>query len=636
MKKILSIILSSVAMVSCIDTVLLPDDKTVEEDFWQTKSQVAEMVNGAYASMASADLQMRFVIWTSRSDELNLRTSLNNSALNQINSANIQTTNGFANWNNLYSVINNCNLVIDKSAEVMDIDPNYLEGDHRNYVAQMKSLRALAYFYLVRVFRDVPLILTPYKESSAEMNIPQVAPAVVIDQIIADLEEVKDHTLSTQGIGAGDWTRYGYFTRDAVYALLADIYLWKAAVYNDEPSYDKVIQYADVIRKNRSNATGGMRPGFSMLSFDDDGWGLNPYYNYYDLFAMGGNDAESIFELQQATNTGLSNVYYKLDNSATSQPYFYASQVYSNIANDDNHVFKAANMQYDVRGYESVYNFNSGVDGDIYIRKFVASLSSSRQNTAPNDTKETAREDRQYTAYAQNWIFYRVTDVMLMKAEALVEKARIRLAANAGLATEMEAAQTPQDSLAVAEKMRLVNVEIAGYNVNAARQVQITSTRARQDEKSEMDSTKYAFTGAEYSGEASELTTYIRTQINTFSGFEGTLDELELAIMDERARELCFEGKRWFDMLRYNYRHATGVNYNTILADQGGNYAKNYDAMLKLIARKYSSGGGSGVTSKMLTEPYLYMPIIQGEVDVNPALKQNPVYSDGGTTEKNY
>lgn len=43
-------------MVSCVDTVLLPDDKTVDQDFWKTKSDVNQMVQGAYKSMLSADV----------------------------------------------------------------------------------------------------------------------------------------------------------------------------------------------------------------------------------------------------------------------------------------------------------------------------------------------------------------------------------------------------------------------------------------------------------------------------------------------------------------------------------------------------------------------------------------------------
>ena len=40
---------------ACVDTIILPDDKTVEEDFWQTKKQVQSMVNGAYTAMASEE-----------------------------------------------------------------------------------------------------------------------------------------------------------------------------------------------------------------------------------------------------------------------------------------------------------------------------------------------------------------------------------------------------------------------------------------------------------------------------------------------------------------------------------------------------------------------------------------------------
>ena len=73
MKKYISIILASLAMVSCVDTVLLPDDKTVDEDFWKTKDEVAQMVNGAYHSMLSADVINRLIVWGDfRSDELKM------------------------------------------------------------------------------------------------------------------------------------------------------------------------------------------------------------------------------------------------------------------------------------------------------------------------------------------------------------------------------------------------------------------------------------------------------------------------------------------------------------------------------------------------------------------------------------
>ena len=115
-------------MVSCVDTVLLPDDKTVDEDFWKTKDEVAQMVNGAYKSMLSADVINRLIVWGDfRSDELNMVSIDANAtvnALTEIDAVNMQTTNTFATWGSLYTVINNCNIVLDKATEVMKIDPS--------------------------------------------------------------------------------------------------------------------------------------------------------------------------------------------------------------------------------------------------------------------------------------------------------------------------------------------------------------------------------------------------------------------------------------------------------------------------------------------------------------------------------
>lgn len=635
MKKLISIIASGLLLVSCIDTVILPDDKTVEEDFWQTKNDVTLMVNGAYSKMATSGLQQRLVVWTSRSDELNLNSSLNNRDLNQIYSANIQTTNSYANWSDLYAVINACNLVIAKSEEVMDIDPNYMEGDHLNNVAQMKALRSLCYFYLVRVFRDVPLILEPYKNSSQEMNVPQVAPSVVIDQIIADLEEVKNNALSTQAIPVADWTRCGYFTRDGIYALLADVYLWKASIYGDEYCYDKVIEYSNIIRRNRENAPSNPN-SFGAQTLDDDGWGLSPASSYYNqLFSENGNGQESLFELQFTNNEGLCVVYNRINNNANAQPQFYASKPYAKVGTGRaNYVFdNTSHYIYDVRGFESVYDFNGAAEEGFFIRKHVGmnGLTFMGQNPA-----SAIRGNRAFNPYNQNWVVYRATDVMLMKAEALVQKALIQAKAQAGLVEQLATVSTVKDSLALADQLFQINQTISRYNVEAVRQVQIVNTRAihstDESTKSPIDSTKYAVSSVPF--DSIDVAGYVNRQVSAFNSFAATASDLELLVMDERARELCFEGKRWFDMLRYNYRHVDGVNYGVILAHQG-DYVKNYDEMLNLIARKYTSGGGKGVTAKMPTEPYLYMPIIESEMEVNNALEQNPVYSDGGTIEKN-
>ena len=633
MKKIISILLSGLAMVSCIDTVILPDNKTVEEDFWQTKGDVAMMVNGAYSGLVSSNLMQRFVVWTMRADELNLNLALNNSNLNQIYSANIQTTNSYCSWGDLYSIINNCNLVLDKSAEVMSIDPNYMEGDHMNNIGQMKALRALCYFYLVRVFRDVPLILEPYKFSSQEMNVPQVAPSVVIDQIIADLEEAKGMVLSSAVIRDG--SDFNYFTSNGVLALLADVYLWKASIYGDEYCYDKCIECCDAIRATRQIQYGYQGSASTLL--DDGGFGLNLFNSYIDNFLPKRNTGEFLFAISGIVNAeGICIVYHKNKDNSNALPQFYASPVYSKTGTDRAKTVFDNKTQYakDIRGFESVYDFNNeSADEGFFVRKFVAQQSVKGNEVLTIDgtpVSEVRDGARAYKNYEQNWIFYRISDVILMKAEALVQKAVLKYNANAALVDELKSS----NSLEIADQLAEVGKEISSALVGAARCAQIVNARANTTLNSTViDSTQYAETFVR--SDAVDSETYASDVARSLTKLADSFEALELIVMDERARELCFEGKRWFDMLRYNYRHTTGVDYGTILAQQGGGFAKNYEEMLELVARKYVSGEGDAVKAKMPTEPFLYMPISQSEMDVNSALMQNPVYSEGNTMEKN-
>lgn len=614
--------LLSASLASCVDTIILPDDKTVEEDWWQKKEQVENMVNGAYNAMASSNIQLRLIVWSSRSDELTVNTSLSNSSLNQINSANIQTTNTYANWGDLYSVINCCNLVIDKSAEVMNIDPSYLEGDHNNNVAQMKALRALCYLYLIRTFRDVPLVLTPFKQSSQELNVPQVAPGVVLDQIIADLEEVKNHTLSTSNIYT-QWQKMGKITRNGVYAILADAYLWRASILGNESDYDKCIECCDYIRNQRSNATGG-NSGFRPQATEDDGWNLNRASSYYSVF--NGKDDESLFELCYNDNTGLCNAYYKYKNSSSAQPYFYTTPAFGKADKDQSSsVFCEDDAAYDVRGFESVYGFNEDNEEAIRVRKYVA------LNGLLGQLKADHSPQRDYTPYQNNWVVYRASDVMLMKAEAMTQKAALIIKAADAEYEKLASASTLSDSLAIAQNLEQVNIKAASLTQTACRQVQIVHTRALTDEKEcTVDSTAYSFTTIDQD----DASAYVKRQVTGYNTLATNVTTLETLVLNERARELCFEGKRWFDLLRYNYRHVEGVDYYRLLTDFGGKYVTNYSGFNTYIQRKNS--GGSAIVSKMPSEPYLYMPIIKSETDVNSLLKQNPVYSDNSTIDKNY
>lgn len=551
-------ILAAVAMSSCVDTVILPENKTLDEDFWQKKDEVESVVATAYAQLrdggtdaGTPSFQRNIVVWSDfRSDEMTLANNFKTKpgiyiALQEIQGMQIQPNNTFTTWYPLYSCINYCNLVLEKGANVMNIDPDYTEGDWLANKAQVTALRALCYFYLVRVFRDVPVTPHAYLNSSEDLELAASAPAEVLQKCIDDLKSVIND--APAGNAYNDSRDRAYLNRDGINALLADIYLWRASVNHSQEDYQACVDCCDkVIAEKRKNHT------FSRFDRDqtEKDYYLAPANTFYtDVFGMQGqNSEESIFELQynqnNVSNLALSQLYYGYANEKSGYGYIKATKYYGTVgATSVQHVFKNTD---DIRFWESCYNANEALD-EYPIRKFVATSSASG--------KEAQKVPANQNTRLNNWIVYRLADVMLMKAEALVQ---------------------------------LGNDDEAFLLVKAVNDRAIDNTTAN----------------------ALKQSTY--------------QDRMEQLVLMERGRELCFEGKRWFDLMRYNYRHVEGVDYTKKMSELGGSYVAISPEFYEIALSKYTSQ--AAMKAKMPSEPYLYMPINEEELKNNSLLVQNPGY----------
>lgn len=87
--------------------------------------------------------------------------------------------------------------------------------------------------------------------------------------------------------------------------------------------------------------------------------------------------------------------------------------------------------------------------------------------------------------------------------------------------------------------------------------------------------------------------------------------EMEKLVLRERQRELMFEGKRWFDLMRFTRR------------------SDSPSPLLGYVTKKFS-GNTSGEYSKMSVMDALYLPIATSELEANSALEQNPFYETLG------
>lgn len=570
----------SVALTGCNDFLTIyPTDKTVGTDFWKTKADVEGMVDGAYSSMAAYGVQERAIIWGAfRSDELVKRSGFSNTTLDNVSAMNLLPTNGYNNWSAFYNVINRCNIVLKHAPEVMAEDPEFTEGDYNTVRAQMLALRSLCYFYLVRAFRDVPITPESYEDDSQNLVVAQSTPAEVLQYCLDNLAEAEQYIMKSGAYGYGDWRNKGYMTRDAVQALMADIYLWRAAMTHSAADYQQVIDCVDKVvsakdefyrQYHRDGVTASTGDRYHL---EDGRLALSTIFNE-------GNSDESILEWQYGASTNyneaLENLYHQEGNKDSHRQYgmVLASLIFNSVAENANTVQgkKVYLSKNDYRFWNNVYEANNEEAQQLNIRKMVESSGVTVSTTSTTGVTKSGGSN--YESFKRNWVVYRLTDLMLMKAEALVEIA-------GDDATRMEQA----------------------FNL-------VQTVNKRSMAANARDTLKY-------------------------SDFK-TKDDMELLVLAERERELCFEGKRWWDLMRYCYRHMQGVDINTRLADTEA-WPELDKQTLKFVVRKYGEGGeGDAVTFKMKTEPYLYWPLLESEVKVNSLLRQNPVYFQEKSTSKN-
>jgi len=85
---------------------------------------------------------------------------------------------------------------------------------------------------------------------------------------------------------------------------------------------------------------------------------------------------------------------------------------------------------------------------------------------------------------------------------------------------------------------------------------------------------------------------------------------METLVMDERHRELMFEGKRWYDLVRQARR--TGSTKD----------------LAKTVTKKQITNI-SGIQIRLANPDALYLPYYRNELKVNPYLTQNPAYNTG-------
>ncbi|TSJ43060.1 RagB/SusD family nutrient uptake outer membrane protein [Mucilaginibacter corticis] len=255
MKKIilLSLIFFTLVADSCKKALnVTPTSVVNETNTWNTIEDARAAIMGVYGLTRAAladdnghwiygDVRMGNFVSPTRQD---LKAVVNNN----LNAA-YPVLNELSNWRRFYAIVNAANIFLERIHEIKDKDLRYTANNMTVDVAQVRFLRAFAYFYMVRIWGDVPFI-TSSREGTFE-NQPRSGQSAILEFV--QTEMVAAATDLPYEYSNGDIQQPGdYYNRKradwsgvlvrklGAYAMLAHVAAWQG-------KYTDVIRYTQKV-----------------------------------------------------------------------------------------------------------------------------------------------------------------------------------------------------------------------------------------------------------------------------------------------------------------------------------------------------------------------------------------------------
>ncbi len=234
--------------------------------FYKTTADAQAGVYGIYDAAQSV-FRLNFCYWgEGRAD--NVQTAQSGESL-VLSSNNLTATASSADWTNLYTMVSRANYAIKYI-------PNVYEEDNvagRQLIGQARALRALAYFYLVRVWGDVPFITEPYTSGDQDIFIGKTDKEIILDQVEADLKYAAENCVEKYNSNNDRIM----FTRGGANGLLTQVYMWRH-------KYAEAVTTSSLVMAN---------PLYSLVAIADWGKMFSESFAKESIFEVGYNDTET-------------------------------------------------------------------------------------------------------------------------------------------------------------------------------------------------------------------------------------------------------------------------------------------------------------------------------------------------------
>lgn len=193
-------------------------------------------------------------------------------------------------WYPFYQSIAECNIDLNRIPDVSVLSDEEIKA----YLAEVRYVRAFTYFFISRIYGDVPLYTEPY-DKTARARTPMVD---VMKFCLSECEAIKDQ-LPWQ---YEDPTKWGVrASRGSVYALMANVNMWLAGFDPDNRQKYWKDAAAEVAEIKNSGY-------FELL----------PIQDFRKIFE--GRSKESLFEFEVNANYGSTTLYVTIGEWTLHEP----------------------------------------------------------------------------------------------------------------------------------------------------------------------------------------------------------------------------------------------------------------------------------------------------------------------------
>lgn len=275
------------------DLDIINNSAVSSNSMWQEEGDATAAMYGLYNKFRSSFSEgymywgeYRTGLW---GDGLTGQTSRDQVYQNQI-----PTNHTFADWTNLYTTINNANLILKHAQNIQ-----FKTEESKNEVlANAYFVRAFCYYWIGRIWGDAPLLLDGFESDNQEGLFPTRNPAdAIFKQVGEDAD--KALTLIPQNINKN------IASKASISMLKADYDLWMYKVRKGGDSYLR--DAADKINYVLSNSSYALESNYADVFNDNSGKEIIFEWSYIQDEFTSGSTNDYLVPSQYVSNEYINN-----------------------------------------------------------------------------------------------------------------------------------------------------------------------------------------------------------------------------------------------------------------------------------------------------------------------------------------